>query len=136
MKNSKKKLVSRAGFTLVELVVTIAVLAILAGVGASAYGGYIKRAEEAKDLAKLADVLTVIQSAAAADGETVTEVTIDDNGKITKPTLDTAGANLFKQITNENFSSYKVTLSSDNYKGGAKWENGEWKATNAPGVGG
>ena len=136
MKNSKKKLVSRAGFTLVELVVTIAVLAILAGVGATAYGGYIKRAEEAKDLAKLADVLTVIQSAAAANGEPVPKVEINGSGRITNPTLKTAGKALFKQITGKGINEYEVTLSSDNYKDGATWENGEWKATSPSGVGG
>ena len=121
MKNSKKKLVSRAGFTLVELVVTIAVLAILAGVGATAYGGYIKRAEEAKDLAKLADVLTVIQSAAAADGMTVPKVEINADKKITAPELNVAGKALFEQITGKTVDSYTVDLSSENYSKGAHW---------------
>ena len=45
-----------AGFTLVELIVVIAILAILAGVSVPAYTGYIKRAEEAKDQLLIAAV--------------------------------------------------------------------------------
>ena len=40
---------SREGFTLVELIVVIAILAILAGVGIPVYSGYIKKANEAAD---------------------------------------------------------------------------------------
>ena len=47
---------SDAGFTLVELIVVIAILAILAGVSVPAYTGYIKRAEEAKDQLLIAAV--------------------------------------------------------------------------------
>ena len=36
-----------AGFTLVELIVVIAILAILAGVGVPAYSGYVEKANEA-----------------------------------------------------------------------------------------
>ena len=41
---------SRLGFTLVELIVVIAILAILAGVAIPVYSGYIKKANEAADL--------------------------------------------------------------------------------------
>ncbi len=52
-----------SGFTLVELVVTIAVLAILAGVGAVAYGGYITKANEAHDQVLIGAVNTAFASA-------------------------------------------------------------------------
>lgn len=75
-----------SGFTLVELVVTIAVLAILAGVGAVAYGGYITKANEAADLALLGTVNTAFSSACTDEGISGMPkhgAVVMDEGKIT-----------------------------------------------------
>ena len=53
-----------AGFTLVELIVVIAILAILAGVAVPMYSGYIKKAEKAGDLQLLGAVNTAFGAAA------------------------------------------------------------------------
>ncbi len=53
---------SNSGFTLVELVVVIAILAILAGVGSAAYSGYIKSANKGKDKTLVGNVMRAIET--------------------------------------------------------------------------
>ena len=63
------------GFTLVELIVVIAILAILAGVAVPVYSGYISKANEASDMTLLDSVKTAAVFAAT---EKKADISVDE----------------------------------------------------------
>ena len=77
---------ANGGFTLVELIVVIAILAILAGVAIPVYSGYIKKAETAADNQLLNSINAAFAAACATNGydhmETTGTTLYVKNGKI------------------------------------------------------
>ena len=74
---------ANGGFTLVELIVVIAILAILAGVGVPAYSGYIKRANKGADQQLIGEVIHALELYAYSNPNSVSAigVVLDQEGK-------------------------------------------------------
>lgn len=151
MKKFKERMAEKAGFTLVELIVVIAILGILAAVAVPAYSGYVTKAQNAAVLSELSGVLTASQAAAAEQLGTVKEISVDSTGKVTV-TCDesgvTVGATNLNKFMNTisasgadagTISGYKDKLAKSEYAGKTlKWtpETEKWSDGSTGGSGG
>lgn len=105
----------QSGFTLVELVVVIAIMGILAGVGSAAYSGYVKKANEAADLQLLGAVNTAFASASYDAGQydgkpSGGAASLAEDGKVEKviSSVDRKGEFFQKYFSGNQDSRFKV----------------------------
>ena len=121
------------GFTLVELIVVIAILAILAGVAIPLYSGYISRANDAACLSELTAIQTAAQAACSLEGVDLEEIEIAADGTITvTPDSDVVDAedveDDFEALYTAPANLTTLLAKHSNYTANASvvWTEGEW----------
>ncbi len=125
MKNFKSKLAEKAGFTLVELIVVIAILGILAGVAVPSYTGYVKKANDAAVESQLSAIKTAGEAAAASQNTTLTSIVVNTNGTIdvdTALTDETAVDADFAMFYTTTADEIKDLLADTSYATGAHYK--------------
>lgn len=133
------------GFTLVELIIVIAILAILSSVAVAGYSAYITKANDTAAEAFLGELVTQATLANAEAGpidEILVDVTV--SGQTTTVTVYVKAASFAKDFNTDiayrasevTGTQYRVltnvtvpsALFNSKYKADAKWENGTWTA--------
>ena len=120
---------NNSGFSLVELIVVIAIMAILAGVAVPTYSKYVTKANDAKVVAQLDEIKTAAFAAAAAESKSVYKINVESTG-ITVD-VGTASATDTTSISAADVAVYfdgTIALGDGTYKNGAVWTSAGWTA--------
>lgn len=153
MNKFMKKMAKKEGFTLVELIIVIAILAILSSAAVAGYSSYITKANTSAVNTELSNISTAAVLANAEAGS-ISKITVEASGKTWTITIEADAFDtdddgfdyLFRQTISgaqkkadsSTDTKYVYTVPSNakwdssDYKGkNAEWDNNAWTAKNA-----
>ncbi len=112
------KKMNNKGFSLVELIIVIAIMAVLIGVLAPQFIKYVERSRESTDLQNAEEVKTAVEAYVADHGESITDnVTMDMGdsdlsvtGGVTLSDLGEYGVNSDKSLKSKKWTGTTQTI--------------------------
>lgn len=108
------------GFSLVELIIVIAIMAVLIGVLAPQYLKYVEKSRQSADLANIDQIISAVEIYSADPNNSIVDATLTCNGKIDAPASGTdlgkalkeAGINTLPTMKSKAYSKWNIKFDS------------------------